>query len=148
MVISQYEKMHNIYYTLRAYSTLPFTLNHIDSNWNFCQEVCNVDDLRVCFGSVSCFSCNFQVTGQWSGSSAGGCANYTTTYGSNPCYQFKLESNHNNNSLLIVLKGPRQYQIGFDIESISGQEETINGAFGRKSSGPYRFPFFFTYHYK
>ncbi|KAK6617934.1 hypothetical protein RUM43_014163 [Polyplax serrata] len=116
LVISQYEKMHNIYYTLRAYSTLPFTLNHIDSNWNFCQE----------------------ITGQWSGASAGGCANYTTTYGSNPCYQFKLESNHNNNSLLVVLKGPRQYQIGFDIEYISGQEETINGAFGRKSSGPYR----------
>lgn len=32
LVISQYEKMHTIYYTLRAYATCPFTLKKIVTN--------------------------------------------------------------------------------------------------------------------
>lgn len=39
LVISQYEKMNNVYYTLRAYSTLPFVLDKIENSWNFSQEV-------------------------------------------------------------------------------------------------------------
>ena len=39
LVMSQYEKSHTIYYTLRAYSTCPFTLTNIKNVFKHKQEV-------------------------------------------------------------------------------------------------------------
>lgn len=52
----------------------------------------------------------------------------------NPRYQIVLESN--NNYLLIILKGPKQYQIGFDINAIADVNATT--AFKTKTSGLFR----------
>lgn len=76
------------------------------------------------------------MVGQWKGASAGGCGNHPATYPNNPCFQIKLESNHNNNTVLIDLKGPKQYQIGFDVQCVITNDTGVN--FEKKSSGPYR----------
>jgi len=39
LVISQYEKMNTIYYTLRAYSTLPFKLKPLQTVSQYKKEV-------------------------------------------------------------------------------------------------------------
>lgn len=39
LVVSQYEKMHTINYTLRAYATCPFTLSKITNPYTYKQEV-------------------------------------------------------------------------------------------------------------
>lgn len=84
------------------------------------------------------FIYNFsQVTGQWKGITAGGCGNHPT-YMNNPRYQIVLESSNNNNYLLIILKGPKQYQIGFDINTIVLNDSNAPTAFKTKSSGPFR----------
>lgn len=59
----------------------------------------------------------------------------------NPRYQIVLESANNNNYLLIILKGPKQYQIGFDINTVVLNESNASTAFKTKSSGPFRFVF-------
>lgn len=44
----------------------------------------------------------------------------------------------NNNSLLVELKGPKQYQMGLEVIIQQIQDETITAPFKSKSSGPYR----------
>lgn len=73
-----------------------------------------------------------QITNdRWAGSRAGGCGNHPLTYPNNPRYQFTLD---NASDLLIELKGPKQFQIGFDIILQEGSSPD----FSRKSSGAYR----------
>ncbi|XP_067205800.1 calpain-7-like isoform X2 [Linepithema humile] len=115
LVISQYEKTNTIYYTLRAYATCPFILRKIPQLYKYEKE----------------------VTGQWKGVTAGGCGNHPT-YMDNPRYQIVLESSNNNNYLLIILKGPKQYQIGFDINTVVLNDTNAPTAFKTKSSGPFR----------
>lgn len=116
LVISQYEKTNTIYYTLRAYGTCPFMLRKIPNFYKYEKEI---------------------TDGQWKGITAGGCSNHST-YQNNPRYQLTLESSNNNNYLLIILKGPKQYQIGFDIVSVVLNDTDAPGAFKMKSSGPFR----------
>ncbi|XP_029035260.1 calpain-7-like [Osmia bicornis bicornis] len=116
LVISQYEKTNTIYYTLRAYGTCPFTLRKMPQLYKYEKEI---------------------TDGQWKGVSAGGCSNHPT-YQNNPRYQLVLESSNNNNYLLIILKGPKQYQIGFDIVSVVLNDPDAPSAFKMKSSGPFR----------
>lgn len=117
LVISQYEKMNTIHYTLRVYATCPFTLSKIVSAYRHKQEVGN---------------------GCWKGETAGGCANHPITYKKNPIYQIHLNSNSDENQLLIDLKGPKQYQVGFDVITVTINNGNAKGNFSRKSSGPYR----------
>ena len=116
LVISQYEKTNTIYYTLRAYGTCPFTLRKIPNFYKFEKEI---------------------TDGQWKGPTAGGCSNHPT-YQNNPRYQLTVESSSNNNYVLIILKGPKQYQIGFDVMSVVLNDADAPGAFKMKSSGPFR----------
>ncbi|XP_043462564.1 calpain-7-like [Leptopilina heterotoma] len=117
LVISQYEKTNTIYYTLRAYGTCPFKLRKIADPYRHMKEITN---------------------GEWKGITAGGCGNHPATYQNNPRYQLQLESSHNNNYLLIILKGPKQYQIGFEIVSVSLNDQESPSAFNSKSSGLFR----------
>lgn len=117
LVVSQYEKMHTIYYTLRAYASCPFTLSKIGSP---CQHT-------------------YKITGgQWKGITAGGCGNHPTTYPNNPNYQMKLETSHNNNHILLDLKGPKLYQIGLDVVCVTANDQNAPGIFRKKSSGAFR----------
>ncbi|XP_058794172.1 calpain-7-like [Phymastichus coffea] len=117
LVVSQYEKTNTIYYTLRAYGTSPFTLRKIAEPYKFEKEI---------------------KDGQWKGVSAGGCGNHPATYVHNPRYQLVLESSNNNNWLLIILKGPKQYQIGFEILTVILNDPESPTAFKSKTSGPFR----------
>ena len=76
--------------------------------------------------------------GKWKGVTAGGCGNHPATYSNNPRYQLILDSSHNNNCLLIILKGPKQYQIGFELISVVLNDPDSPSAFKSKSSGPFR----------
>ncbi|KYQ58641.1 Calpain-7 [Trachymyrmex zeteki] len=115
LVISQYEKTNTIYYTLRAYGTCPFILRKIPQPYKYEKE----------------------ITGQWKNITAGGCGNHPT-YVNNPRYQIILESANNNNYLLIILKGPKEYQIGFDINTVVLKDINAVTEFKTKSSGPFR----------
>ncbi|XP_023289870.1 calpain-7 isoform X2 [Orussus abietinus] len=117
LVISQYEKTTTIYYTLRAYGTCPFTLRKMAEPYKYEKEM---------------------TDGQWKGISAGGCGNHPQTYPNNPRYRLILESCHNNNYLLIILKGPKQYQIGFEIVTMTLNDSDAPTAFKNKTSGPFR----------
>ncbi|CAB3367395.1 Hypothetical predicted protein [Cloeon dipterum] len=113
LVVSQYEKTTTIYYTLRAYSTIPFTLRKIGSSFEYKKE----------------------ISGEWKAGTAGGCRNHKTTFLTNPRYQLNLSSVCN---LLINLKGPKQYPIGFEVLCVVSSDQNSPGAFTTKSSGDFR----------
>jgi len=116
LVVSQYEKCNTINYSLRVFSTCPFELKKIVMPYKYKEEVTN---------------------GSWKGVSAGGCGNHPLSYINNPRYQFTL--NAASTELLIELKGPKQYQLGFDINCIPTTTETAPvGGFTKRSSGNYR----------
>lgn len=50
-----------------------------------------------------------------------------------------MQSSHNNNYLLIILKGPKQYQIGFEIVTVTLNDPDSPMAFKSVTSGPYRY---------
>ncbi|KAI9565626.1 hypothetical protein GHT06_009418 [Daphnia sinensis] len=115
LVISQYEKSNTINYSLRVYSTCPFELKKITKPYKYKDEVKN--------------DC-------WKGVTAGGCTNNPLTYPKNPKYQFTLDKT---SDLLIDLKGPKQFLIGFDVLCISlAENDSQAGAFTKKSSGAFR----------
>ncbi|XP_054712227.1 LOW QUALITY PROTEIN: calpain-7-like [Uloborus diversus] len=116
LVMSQYEKSNTIYYTIRAYSTCPFTLTNIQNVFKYKQEIKN---------------------GEWTHETAGGCGNHSS-YNKNPIYQVSLQSTCDDNTLLIDLKGPKQYHVGFDIVTVTVNNSSSPGYFSRKSSGSFR----------
>jgi len=117
LVVSQYEKTATIYYTIKVYATLPFELKKLVDPYKHRQE----------------------ITGKWTAKTAGGCGNYRESYPTNPRYQFTVDRDCH---LLVELKGPKQYQIGFDIvlihNSSSEVDKTSPKFFKLKQSGPYR----------
>ncbi|XP_065200256.1 calpain-7-like [Planococcus citri] len=117
LVVSQYEKMNTIYYTLRVYSTCPFVLDKFPNYYKYEQKI---------------------KDGQWAGISAGGCRNHPATYDNNPIYQVDLSSNHDNNYLIFDLKGPKQYQLGLEVSIVKLYDENATAKFKRVSSGDYR----------
>ena len=75
------------------------------------------------------------MTGQWKGVQAGGCANNRETWPNNPRYQLTLDSPCH---LQVQLKGPKQYQMGFDLITVSASDTGSQHYFKKKSSGLYR----------
>ena len=71
----------------------------------------------------------------WKGKSAGGCGNHPETYANNPRFQFKADSDC---QMLIELKGPKEFQIGFDVICVIANDPKSPYYFKRKSSGSYR----------
>nr|XP_023013674.1 calpain-7-like [Leptinotarsa decemlineata] len=117
IVVSQYEKTTTIYYTLRAYSTCPFDLRKIEDPYKF----------------------EMKAIGEWRGITAGGCPNHPLSYPYNPKYRIEIESVWHSNQLLIELKGPKQYQIGFEVIFVHVNDPQITAPFKTISSGSYRY---------
>uniref|UniRef100_A0A914VRZ6 Calpain catalytic domain-containing protein n=1 Tax=Plectus sambesii TaxID=2011161 RepID=A0A914VRZ6_9BILA len=94
LVVAQYEKMNTIFYTLRVYSTVDFNLAKFKEPYIVKKK----------------------ETGEWKGKTAGGCGNGASreTYRNNPIYQVKLDDGSDENELLIDLRGPKQYSVGFE----------------------------------
>uniref|UniRef100_A0AAF5PQX5 Calpain catalytic domain-containing protein n=1 Tax=Wuchereria bancrofti TaxID=6293 RepID=A0AAF5PQX5_WUCBA len=115
LVVAQYEKMKTIYYTLRVYSTAEFRLQKV----------------KVPYISKK------RITGEWKGKTAGGCGNGPSreTYMNNPIYELSLDDGSDDNDVLIELKGPKQYNIGFEIKQFSSLR---NKLFETRSSGAFR----------
>ncbi|NXC17412.1 CAN7 protein, partial [Corythaeola cristata] len=113
LVVSQYEKQNTIHYTIRVYSLCKFTFSKIPTPYTISKR----------------------VNGQWKGHSAGGCGNFRDTYKNNPVYQFQLDKN---GPLLIELRGPRQYSVGFELITVSTVGDPGSYGFQKKSSGDYR----------
>ncbi|VDP38079.1 unnamed protein product [Heligmosomoides polygyrus] len=115
LVVAQYEKMKTIYYTLRVFSSCQFGLSPIKD----------------------CYAVKKTETGKWEGKTAGGCGNGASreTWQNNPLYQLSLEESSDENVLLIDLKGPKQYSVGFEVRQVSSPR---NKSFERKDSGVYR----------
>ncbi|KAK8405712.1 hypothetical protein O3P69_001903 [Scylla paramamosain] len=114
LVVSQYEKHLTIHYSLRVYSTCPFSLHKIR---NLCKH-------------------KHEVTGKWNGETAGGCPNHPATYKNNPVYQFRNDSDLT--CFRIELKAPKDIQIGFEIVCVEAKNTQASGYFSRKQSGAYR----------
>ena len=98
LVVSQYEKSTTIDFTIRIYSTLPFTLKRIGDPFKYEQKITNA---------------------KWQGQSAGGCMNNRPTYNNNPRFQFKVESDC---TIFVELKAPKEFQIGFDVVCVIALE--------------------------
>ncbi|XP_004631751.1 calpain-7 [Octodon degus] len=113
LVVSQYEKQNTIHYTVRVYSACSFTFSKIPSPYTLSKR----------------------INGKWSGQSAGGCGNFQETHKNNPIYQFHIEKT---GPLLIELRGPRQYSVGFEVVTVSLVGDPVPHGFQRKSSGDYR----------
>lgn len=88
LVISQYEKSNTILYTLKAFSTAPFSLKKIVEEYSFKETDKN---------------------GQWTRETAGGCRNHPSSYSLNPVYnlQFNGSAKEEDNKILIELRGPK-----------------------------------------
>lgn len=112
MVIAQYEKSKTIYFTLRAYSRDKFELEKIDSRP----------------------SKRLEIRGQWESSTAGGCANFPLTHKLNPKFKLTITNKRNqNHCIAIELRGPKVYQVGFEVTQMTGVDP-----FEKVSSGNYR----------
>ena len=117
LVMSQYEKSTTIYYTLRAYSTAKFSLNKI----------------------VDPYDRKEKVTGEWTKETAGGCGNNRDSYQRNPVYQLKVDGvNSETNQILIDLKGPKQFAVGFDLVTVTTKDPNTPYVFKNLSSGSFR----------
>jgi len=75
--------------------------------------------------------------GEWNERNAGGCANYPMTTMNNPTYRLELKQD---GKLVVDLKGPKEFNVGFDIICTnSSQQGSGTGGFYKKSTGAYRF---------
>ncbi|XP_054847839.1 calpain-7 isoform X1 [Eublepharis macularius] len=113
LVVSQYEKQNTIHYTLRVYSVCKFAFSKIPTPYTMSKR----------------------VNGQWKGQSAGGCGNFRDSFKNNPIYQFQLDKT---GPLLIELRGPRQYSVGFEVVTVSTIGDPGPSGFQKKNSGDYR----------
>jgi len=73
--------------------------------------------------------------GEWRGKTAGGCSNNRETYHNNPVYHILLEDGSDENSLLIDLRAPKEFSVGFDMSQESSFRQKC---FELKDSGLFR----------
>ncbi|BHF63102.1 calpain 7 [Sparganum proliferum] len=114
LVVSQYEKNMNIQYTLRAYSTAPLSLVQIKDP----------------------YTCSKTITGAWKGANAAGCPNHDN-FELNPTYEISLNNRDSDNQLLIEMRGPREFAVGFQLSVSSLSVAPINHQ-EKMSTGSYR----------
>nr|CAB3227605.1 calpain-7-like [Phallusia mammillata] len=114
LVVSQYEKHKNIRYTLRLYSPTEFKFSKIEDPYKMTKR----------------------IQGAWTKTTAGGCANNKSTHGTNPLYQINIDGMGKEKcQLLIELRAPRDYSIGFDVICV---ETNAEKPFSQTTSGSFR----------
>ncbi|TKR68110.1 hypothetical protein L596_024143 [Steinernema carpocapsae] len=115
LVVAQYEKMNTIHYTLRVYATSEMRLNKTKVP----------------------YTTKRTETGEWSGKTAGGCGNGLSrqTYMNNPIFHISLDDGSDDNALMMELRGPKQYSVGFEFKQVSSPRQK---PFERKDSGAFR----------
>ncbi|CAD5221634.1 unnamed protein product [Bursaphelenchus xylophilus] len=114
LVVAQYEKSTTIYYTLRLYSTTEFS----------CSEIKHPKIQKT-------------IPGEWKGITAGGCGNGASreTVRNNPIFHLELDDGSDENTVVIDLRGPKQFHVGFEVVQISSRR---NKPFNRCTSGDFR----------
>lgn len=97
LVVSQYEKTNTIHYTLKVFSSTEFRLSPVPIP----------------------YTVEKQVTGEWKGTLAGGCPNYSS-HSNNPVYRLQLQTSSNAETaeVLLKLRGPKQFSVGVIIRSV------------------------------
>ena len=86
LIISQYQKTSTIYYSLRVYSVVPFSLKEIIKN----------------------FKCKKEAKDEWNELNSGGCLMNENSYSLNPVYRLEiLGDNEKDNEILIEIKAPK-----------------------------------------
>ncbi|XP_020604869.1 calpain-7-like [Orbicella faveolata] len=97
LVVSQYEKTNTIHYTIKVFSSTEFRLSPVPVP----------------------YTVEKQVSGEWRGSLAGGCPNYST-HSNNPVYRLKLETSSPSKTaeVLLKLRGPKQFSVGAIFRSV------------------------------
>ena len=84
LVVSEYEKTHDISFTLEVFGNVPFSLKPIEPLGN-----------------------QRRVKGEWSSASAGGCQNNRDTFTNNPIHLIEVASGA---TLVVVeLRAPKEY---------------------------------------
>ncbi|VDO03311.1 unnamed protein product [Rodentolepis nana] len=96
LVVSQYEKNVTIQYTLRAYSTAPMRFSPI----------------------VDPYTVTKTATGEWKGDTAAGCQNYPN-FDKNPTFEVEWPNNEPDNQVLVEVRGPREFAIGFTLDAVN-----------------------------
>ncbi|CAH2258604.1 jg12388 [Pararge aegeria aegeria] len=81
---------------------------------------------------------SMQLHGAWSGKSAGGCENNRETYANNPKFAVKVPVSRYPCHLVVLLKGPKEYQMGLDCRIESLDDPNVTAPFHKATSGPYR----------
>ncbi|XP_062509577.1 calpain-7-like [Corticium candelabrum] len=113
LVVSQFEMLHTIYYTLKVYSSIPFKLDPIR------------DPYKV----------KKRMAGEWTQATAGGCPNYPQTHSKNPSIQVNLQGK-DPRDVRIELRAPKDYAVGFQIVPIKSTPDEVS--IERGGSGVYR----------
>ncbi|KAI1729476.1 calpain family cysteine protease domain-containing protein [Ditylenchus destructor] len=114
LVVAQYEKSNTIHYTLRIYSSAAIKCGSI----------------KVPYKKTK------KEAGEWRGQTAAGCgSDGTGSYLNNPLYHIMLEDGSDDNSILIDLRGPKEYSVGFELVQVSSYR---NRPFERRDSGAFR----------
>ena len=154
LVVSQYEKINTITYSLRVYATCPFALTKIK---NLCKQKTEVsgkyNTIQIHNFFVAYITIRLQIlnrnynttclyvnhndfTGKWSGASAGGCPNHPESYRNNPTYQMRLDQDLP--ALSVALKAPKEVPVGFEITCVEARNTEDKNYFKKKMSGVYR----------
>ncbi|KAL5962415.1 Calpain-7 [Taenia solium] len=115
LVVSQYEKNVTIQYTLRAYSTAPMRFNPI----------------------IDPYTTTKTMNGEWKGDTAAGCQNYTN-FDKNPTYSLVWPNNEADNQVLVEVRGPRDFAIGFTLDVVSLTNSSPLNSVRSFSTGNYR----------
>lgn len=115
LVMSQYEKTTTTYYTLRAYGTCAYQLK-----------------------KLHIYPFYKSIRDEWSPATAGGCENNHATYNINPKFIITVPDSRTPCDMVIELKGPRQYEIGFSVKVHSLEDPSITAPFHTLTAGQYR----------
>ena len=96
LVVSEYEKTHDITFTLTVHSNLQFKLAPLDADLTFKKH----------------------IKGEWTSKTAGGCLNYKETYCNNPIHTIQVV---NNSKMVFEIRAPKQYSVNLSIENESNE---------------------------